>query len=83
MSRIRVMVHDAWDQLELDVQPGATLANLKADLLDATRVRGDPDEFVLKWRGAELRDESATIGSLELPDDAALILLRRRRRAVR
>lgn len=83
MSRLRIMVHDAWDELAVEAQPGATLANLKADLLDAARVRGEPGDFVFKWRGAELRDESATIGSLELPDDAALILLRRRRRAVR
>ncbi|HRP08818.1 MAG TPA: hypothetical protein PLL69_10065 [Gemmatimonadales bacterium] len=83
MSRIRVMVHDAWDEVTVDSQPGATLANLKADLLDAARVRADPADFVLKWRGAELADESATIASLGLPDDAALILLRRRRRAVR
>jgi len=83
MSRLRIMVHDAWDELAVEAQPGATLANLKADLLDAALVRGEPGDCVFKWRGAELRDESATIGSLELPDDAALILLRRRRRAVR
>lgn len=83
MSRIRVMVHDAWDELRLDARPGATLANVKADVLDAARVKGEPGDFVLKWRGAELPDESATIESLSLPDDAALILLRRRRRAVR
>lgn len=77
------MVHDAWDEVSLPWQADTALGTLKLAALEITRVSGPPDAFVLKFNGAELRDESATIAASGVPENGALILLRRRRRAVR
>lgn len=83
MSRLRVTVLDAWDEVALPKHPDQTLAALKRAALEAARIPDDPAAFVLKFRGAELRDEQQTVAEAALPDNAALIVLRRRRRAVR
>lgn len=80
---VRVMVHDAWDEVVLPWDAHAPLSSLKQSALEMTRVIDDPREFALKFNGAELRDESATLAASGVPEGAALILLRRRRRAVR
>ena len=46
-------------------------------------MRHDPDEYVVKFRGAEMLDESATLRDAGIPPNAALIVLPRRRRPVR
>jgi hypothetical protein len=81
--RLRVMVQDAWDEIPLDLPPDTPLAELKRAALDATRVRQDPDDYVLKFRGAELYDESQTLADAGLVPNGAVIVLPRRRRPVR
>lgn len=80
---VRVMVHDAWDEVSLPWQPDTPVQHLKAAALEITRVQGDADDFLLKYDGAELRDEQATIAAAGIPENGAVILLHRRRRAVR
>ncbi len=80
---LRVMVHEIWDELVM-VQPAeASIASVKAAALAAARVVESPDDFTVKFRGAELRDESRSLAELGVPDDANLIVLRRARRPVR
>jgi hypothetical protein len=81
--RLRVMVQDAWDEVPLDLPAGASLAELKRAALDATKVQRDPDEYVLKFRGAELFDESRSLADAGLVANGAVIVLPRRRRPVR
>jgi len=81
--RLRVTVQDAWDEVPLDLPPGASLAELKRAALDATKVRRNPDDYVLKFRGAELYDESRTLADAGLVPNGAVIVLPRRRRPVR
>jgi hypothetical protein len=81
--RLRVTVQDAWDEVPLDLPPDASLAELKRAALDATKVRRDPDEYVLKFRGAELFDESRTLADAGLVPNGAVIVLPRRRWPVR
>jgi hypothetical protein len=81
--RLRVMVQDAWDEIPLDLPPGTTLAELKQLALEATRVMRDPDEYLLKFRGAELYDESRSLADAGLVANGAVIVLPRRRRPVR
>ena len=81
--RVRVTVQDAWDEVPLDLPPGSSLAALKRAALDATRVRRDPDEYVLKFRGFELLDESRSLAEAGLVTNGAVIVLPRRRRPVR
>lgn len=80
---VRVMVHDAWDEVVLPWHPGTVLADIKASALELTRVTAAPDDFILKFNGAELRDESRTLADSGVPQNGALIVLRRRRRPLR
>ncbi len=81
--RLRVMVQDAWDEIPLDLPPDTSLAELKHLALQATKVTRDPDEYLLKFRGAELYDESRSLVDAGLVANGALIVLPRRRRPVR
>jgi len=81
--RLRVTVQDAWDEIPLDLPPATSLAELKRLALDATRVMRDPDEYVLKFRGAELYDESRSLADAGLVANGAVIVLPRRRRPLR
>ena len=80
---MRVMVHDAWDEVVLPWDGSASLASLKQTALEIARVTDAPHAFAPKFNGAELRDEAATLAESGVPQGGALILLRRRRRAVR
>ncbi|HEX3233345.1 MAG TPA: hypothetical protein VHR41_04070 [Gemmatimonadales bacterium] len=80
---LRVMVQDAWDQVRLDLPASTPLAEVKRQALQATRVIGNPDAYLLKFRGAELEDESRSLAEAGLVPNGALIVLRRRRQPVR
>lgn len=80
---IRVKVSDAWDEVRFDVSPATTLAEIKWRALAVTRVSGDPSAYMLKFRGAEMQDEAATLADSGVVPNAALIVLARRRRPVR
>ena len=80
---VRVMVQDAWDEVRLDL-PGTTpLTEVKRRALEATRVTRDPAAYVLKFRGAELQDESRSLADAGVVPNGALIVLSKRRRPVR
>ncbi len=80
---VRVMVQDAWDEFSFDFPPTTSLADVKRRALDAARVPRDPRGYMLKFRGAELRDESRSLADAGLVPNGALIVLPRRRRPVR
>ena len=81
--RLRVMVQDAWDEVPLDLSSAASLADLKRAALEATKVTREPDDYVLKFRGFELFDESRSVADAGLVPNGAVIVLPRRRRPVR
>ncbi len=81
--RLRVTVQDVWDEVPLDLSSTTSLAELKRLALDATKVTRSPDEYVLKFRGAELYDESRSLAEVGLVSNGAVIVLPRRRRPVR
>jgi hypothetical protein len=80
---VRVTVADVWDTVPLELPPSTSLADLKREALLRARVRHDPGEYVVKFRGAEMLDESVTLKDAGIPPNAALIVLPRRRRPVR
>jgi hypothetical protein len=80
---VRVMVQDAWDEVKLDLPASTPLAEVKRLALERTRVTQNPDGYVLKYRGAELRDESLSLAAAGLVPNAPMIVLPRRRRPVR
>jgi hypothetical protein len=80
---LRVMVEEAWDEIKLDLPTATRLGELKRMALEATKIARDPSGYLLKFRGAELDDESQTLAEAGLVPNGALIVLRRRRRPVR
>jgi hypothetical protein len=80
---IRVMVQEAWDHVNLSVPAATPVAEVKRQALGLARVPGDPGEFLVKYRGAELLKETQTLGEAGIAPNAALIVLPRRRRPVR
>jgi hypothetical protein len=82
---VRVMVTDVWDQVFLAVEPGTTVAELKRQALAQALKRRDADlaEYVVKFRGAQVLDESTTLAALGAGASAPFIVLPARRRPVR
>ena len=81
--RFRVTVLDTWDAIVLDLPATTALAAVKGAALAAAKVTDAPADFVLKFRGATLRDESRSLADVGVPANAGLIALRERRLAVR
>ena len=80
---VRVMVEDAWDQVTLELPPAAPVREAKQRALALTHTAGRPEEYLVKFRGAELFDESKSLTDAGVVANAALIVLPRRRRPVR
>ena len=77
------MVEDVWDEVFLELPDQLPVSEVKRQALELTHVRGDPSEYVLKFRGAEVSDESVSLAKAGLVPNGALIVLARRRRPVR
>ena len=82
---IRVMVTDAWDQVFLAVGPDTTVADLKRQALTRALKRASlpTAEYLVKFHGAAVTDESTTLRALGAGANAPFIVLPARRRAVR
>ncbi len=80
---LRVTVLDAWDAVALSVPPSTSLGEIKREALARARVRGDPGQYLVKFRGAVLDDEEQSLEQAGVPPNAPLIVLSRRRRPVR
>jgi hypothetical protein len=80
---LRVMVHDVWDEVKLDVPASTSVGEVKRLALARARVTRDPDAFLVKYRGAEMQDEGRSLAEEGILANAPLIVLSRRRRPVR
>lgn len=80
---IRIMVQDAWDQVALELPAATSVSEAKQRALALTHSGGRPEEYLVKFRGAELLDESRSLGDAGVVANAALIVVPRRRRPVR
>ena len=82
---IRVMVTDVWDQLPFAVSPTTTVADLKRRALGQAlkrRTISDQD-YVVKFQGARVLDESITLAAWGAGANSTLIVLPARRQPVR
>ncbi len=79
---VRVKVLDAWDEVTLTVPASTPVADVKRAALVAVHAGLAPTEYLVKFRGAEVRDESVSLSQHGIPSDGALIVLRRRRSPV-
>jgi hypothetical protein len=81
--RVRVRVLEAWDDIVMDVPSPTTIQAIKQRALAAAHVTADPSRYLVKFRGAELHDESRSLADEQVPTEGALIVMRRRRMPVR
>ncbi len=79
---VRVMVQDAWDQVNLELSAGSTAQELKQKALALTHQSGKPEDYLVKFRGASI-DETRSLNELGVVANAALIVMPRKRRPVR
>lgn len=82
---VRVMVTDAWDQVFLAAGPETTVADLKKQALARALKQAAPPlaDYIVKFRGAAVLEESTTLAALGAGANAPFIVLPARRRAVR
>jgi len=80
---LRITVEDVWNEVSLELSPGTPVGEIKRLALAATHVTRDPSEYVVKFRGAELSDETRSAADSGLVPNGALIVMARRRRPVR
>ncbi len=81
---IRAQVHEAWDAVRVRVHSAIAVAAVKRVALTALlRDASDPDAYVVKLRGHEVRDESRTLADLDVRAGSTVFVHARRRRAVR
>jgi hypothetical protein len=80
---LRVTVEDVWGEVLLELSDQLPVSEVKRQALELTRIKRNPSEYVLKFRGAELSDESESLAEAGLVPNGALIVLARRRRPVR
>ena len=81
---VRVEMPEVWDTVKAVVSLSQPVMDLKLRALqELYPVGGAPEEFVLKLRGWEVLDESASLGEVGARDGSIFLLTYRRRRAVR
>ena len=82
---VRVMVTDVWDQVFLAVEPTTTIAELKRQALTQALKRAQvrPGDYVVKFRGAQVLDETMTVAALGAVPNSPFIVLPARRQPVR
>lgn len=80
---VRVKVEDTWDEVFLQLPDGTPLSELKRQALELTHVSRNPAEYLIKFRGAAVSDESRTLAQAGLVPNSAVIILAKRRRPIR
>jgi hypothetical protein len=80
---VRVMVEAMWDQVALELPAATTVSDIKQRALGLTHASGRAEDYLVKYRGAELLDETRSLAQAGVVPNAALIVLSRRRRPVR
>lgn len=81
---VRVQLLEQWETTAWDVASITTVSALKrAALVAFGLTQAIAEDFVLKLRGIDVRDESATVPASGARDGSTYLLTYRRRRAVR
>ena len=81
---VRVQLPELWETIAVRCGGAVSVAALKAAALEAFGQRLHPaHEYVMKLRGHEVRDESATVAGAGARDGSTFLLTYRHRRPVR
>lgn len=80
---IRVQMLEVWDAVGFVVAPDEPVRTVKVRALEALYPQAEyPDDFVVKFRGWEILDESASLADCEIVNGSILLITHRRRRPV-
>jgi hypothetical protein len=81
---VRVQVPEVWDAVRVEAPPSVRVIEVKrralAELLREEHVGQD---YVVKFRGVEVLDETVTLHAAGLRDGSTLLVTNRKRRPVR
>ena len=81
---LRVEVPEVWDVVVVETSPSTAVADVKRAAVAALLGAGvDPDEIVMKLRGFEVLNESASVADTGAVDGSIFLATYRRRRPVR
>ena len=81
---LRVQAAELWDTLRVDAPGSASVLTVKNAALDAFYPVGyNAAEFVVKLRGFEIIDETASLDASGVKDGSTLLVSSRRRRPVK
>lgn len=81
---VRVTVTDTWEVVDVAAAPTTTARAVKQEALRrGLHAEPDADTYAIKFRGALVTDETATLEALGVPTGGAMIVLPARRRPVR
>lgn len=80
---VRIMVQEAWDQVELELSSGVSVQEAKQRALALTHTTGEATDFLVKFRGAQVLDERKSLAEIGMVAHSSLIVLPRRRQPVR
>jgi len=81
---VRVMVQPVWDTVTVQVDDATSVGQLKHQALQAAvKTTRDERGYVVKFRGAQVFDESVSLGSVGARANAPFIVLPARRQPVR
>jgi hypothetical protein len=78
------MVQPAWETVAIQVDDATTVGQLKHQAVKAAlKTARDEQSYVVKFRGAQLFDESVSLGTLGARPNVPFIVLPGRRQPVR
>lgn len=81
---LTVTMGDQWTPLHLTAMAGDTVGDVKGRALAAVHVDAShADRYEVKFGGALVRNEAATLSACRIGEGAALVVLSKRRRPVR
>lgn len=80
---VRIMVLESWHEIPLQLDPGTAVGEAKRRALLAAHAAGQPEDYLVKYRGAEVPEGTTTVAQAGVVPNANLVVLRRRRQAVR
>lgn len=81
---LRVEMPDVWDVVRIEVSPTDQVLEVKKYALDALYPEYNViDDFIVKFRGWEILDETRSLADAGVVDGSILLVTFRRRRPVR
>ena len=82
--KLRVTVADTWQVCALEAKANEKIGAVKQRSLAAAHIApARAPDYVVKYGGALIGNESRSLSELRVPDGAAMVVLAARRRAVR